>query len=75
MCRLMKPKIGTAKNRVKALPNPTSVERNDKNITENQGKMSSNSRKITGKIREIYLEIAMATLCGESRPGALYCAP
>ena len=71
----MKPKIGTAKNRVKALPNSTSVERNDKHITENQGEMSSNSRKITGKIREIYLEIAVAALCGENRPGPLYCAP
>ena len=34
----MKPKDSTAKNWVKALPDPTSVERNDKNIRENQGK-------------------------------------
>ena len=31
----IEPKVSTAKNRVKALPDPISVERNDKNIREN----------------------------------------
>jgi len=43
----LEPKIWTAKNRVKALPNPTSVERNDKSIRENQGEMNSISWKVS----------------------------
>ena len=58
----MEPKVWTAKSRVKALSNPTSVERNDKNIRDNQGKVSSISRNISGKIREFCLEIAVAAL-------------
>jgi len=58
----MKPAVWTAKNRVNALPSPTSVERNGKNIKENQGEMSSISQKISGKIRKFCLNIAVATL-------------
>jgi len=52
----MGPKLGHARNRVKALSNPTSVDRNDKNIRETQGEMGSISRKISGKIRELALK-------------------
>ena len=41
----MEAKVWTAKIQVKALPDPTSVERNNKNIRENQWEMSSISPK------------------------------
>ena len=53
-------KFELQKNRAKALPDRISVKRNDKNIRQNQGKMSSVSRKISGGIREFRLEIAVA---------------
>ena len=45
-----------------ALPDSTSVERNDKNIRENEGEISSISLELSGKIRDFCLAIAVATL-------------
>ena len=46
----------------KGLPDPIAVERNDINIRENQGKMSSISRRMSGKMGDFGLEMAVATL-------------
>ena len=47
---------------VKALPNPTSVERNDKNIRDNWGRVNNILQKVSGKLREFCPEMAVATL-------------
>ena len=57
------------RNRVNTLPNPSSYQRNDKiliegykNFRENQGDMSRTSLKVSGKTRELFLEIMEAVL-------------
>ena len=62
----MKPTAGTAK---KTLLSPITVQRNHKvliegyeNIRENQGKLNNISLKMSGKIREFFTQIVVATL-------------
>ena len=62
----MKPTAGTAK---KTLLSPLSVQRNHKilievykNVRGNQGKLNSISLKMSGKIREFFTQIVVATL-------------
>ena len=58
---------------MKALPDLAPVERNDKNVTENQVEMSCTLLKLSVKIREFCLEIAVVTLSRSWNPALFIC--